>query len=161
MQATIHVGTSGWQHKHWKGVFYPHSLKSQDWLAYYAQHFDCVEVGSSFYELPSTDAVSDWCRCVPDEVYGLLKCRSAAFCIFDGDGSTAPLIADGDLVYLRLHGPGSAYAGNYRAPGLRRWVDRAHGWKRQSKEVFLFFDNDEKGYAAKNGTRTIGLLKAA
>ncbi len=66
-----------------------------------------------------------------------------------------------DLVYVRLHGPGGAYASNYRAPRLRGWVDRAVAWNRRSKEVFLFFNNDEKGYAVKNAARTIGLLGAA
>ena len=243
MQGTTHIGTSGWHYKHWKGVFYPDDVKVQDWLTYYAQHFDCVEVNSSFYGMPGTEAIARWCGCVSsgfifavkaprrithfkklkncepeldelfrqledfgnhlgpvlfqlpprwrcnllrlesfldslppgnrlafefrdpswhnDEVYGLLTCRSITFCIFDGGGFTSPLMADGDLVYVRLHGPGAAYASNYRAPRLRIWVDRAHAWNRRSKEVFLFFDNDERGYAVKNGTRTIGLLKAA
>ena len=96
-----------------------------------------------------------------EDVYALLASRSAAFCIFELGGFTAPLVDNGDLVYVRLHGPSSAYAGNYRAPRLRTWVDRALAWNRRRKEVFLFFDNDERGYAVKNGTRTIGLLKAA
>jgi uncharacterized protein YecE (DUF72 family) len=70
-------------------------------------------------------------------------------------------MADTDLVYIRLHGPGTPYASNYRAPKLRVWADRAHAWNRRSKEVFLFFDNDERGYAVKNGARTKGLLEAA
>jgi len=243
MQTNIHVGTSGWQHKHWRQVFYPRDLKTTQWLAYYARYFDCVEIGSSFYSMPSRDTIDDWCACVPsdftfavtaprrlthfkklknceadlaaffhrldgfgrhlgpvlfqlparwrcnlrrlenfldnippelrlvfefrepswhsNDVYGLLQSRSVSFCIFDNMGFTAPLIANGELVYIRLHGPSSAYSGSYRAPRLRLWVDRARAWSRQSKEVFLFFDNDEKGYAAKNGTRTIGLLNAA
>ena len=70
-------------------------------------------------------------------------------------------IDTGDLIYARLHGPKAAYTGSYRAPRLRVWVDRAKAWKKRGKTAFLFFDNDEKGYAVKNGTRTIGLLKAA
>lgn len=96
-----------------------------------------------------------------EDVYALLAERSVAFCIFDIDGFTSPLIDAGGLVYVRLHGPGAAYTGSYRAPRLRAWVDRAHAWNRRRKDVFLYFDNDERGYAVKNGTRTIGLLKAA
>ncbi len=36
MRAVTHVGTSGWQYRHWKGVFYPDGLNVQDWLRYYA-----------------------------------------------------------------------------------------------------------------------------
>jgi len=243
MRAVTHIGTSGWQYRHWKGVFYPDGLKIQDWLTHYARRFDCVEVNSSFYAMPTAKTITGWCGCVPsgfvfavkaprrmthfkklknceaelddffgrvrkfgnrlgpvlfqlpsrwrcnlrrlegfldslppghrlvfefrdtswhnDEVYELLRCRAIAICIFDGGGFTAPLMDHGDLVYLRLHGPGTTYSSNYRAPGLRNWVDRARAWNRRSKEVFLFFDNDERGYAVKNGTRTIGLLKAA
>ena len=96
-----------------------------------------------------------------DDVYALLATRSIAFCIFDIGGFTAPLVDEGDLVYVRLHGPGSAYTGNYRAPRLRVWADRARAWNRRGKDVFMFFDNDERGYAVKNGTRAMGLLKAA
>jgi uncharacterized protein YecE (DUF72 family) len=67
MQAATHIGTSGWQYQHWKGLFYPVDLKIQDWLAYYSQHFDCVEINSSFYGMPKTDAISRWCSCVPPE----------------------------------------------------------------------------------------------
>jgi uncharacterized protein YecE (DUF72 family) len=243
MRATTHIGTSGWQYKHWKGLFYPQDLNVQDWLAYYAGQFDCVEVNSSFYAMPGADVIARWCACVPaefrfavkaprqithfkklkncepelielfrrldgfgarlgpvlfqlpprwrlnlrrladfldwvpqehrlvfefrdpswhdDEVYALLASRSIGFCIFDRDGFTSPFVDDGNFVYVRLHGPGGAYASNYRAPRLRTWVDRAIGWNRQSKDVFLFFNNDEKGYAVKNGARTLGLLKAA
>lgn len=243
MQAATHIGTSGWQYKHWKGVFYPAGLGLEDWLEYYARHFNCVEINSSFYAMPSAETIAAWCKRVPSEfifsvkaprrithfkklknceaeldelfrrlkafgrhlgpvlfqlpprwrcnlhrlerfvaglpsqqrlvfefrdpswhnedVNELLASRSMAFCIFDSGDFTAPIVDQGDLVYVRLHGPGSEYAGSYRAPRLRTWVDRAQAWNRRKKEVFLFFDNDEKGFAIKNGTRTIGLLKVA
>lgn len=243
MQAVTHIGTSGWHYKHWRGVFYPPSLKLQNWLAHYAECFDCVEVNSSFYGLPASDAIAGWCGCVPeqftfsvkaprrithfkklknckpeldeffrrletfgprlgpvlfqlpprwrcnlrrlemflaglpsgqrivfefrdpswhnDDVYALLANQSAAFCIYDSGGFTAPLMDGEALVYVRLHGPGSEYTGSYRAPRLRNWVDRARAWNRRGKEVFVLFDNNESGYAVRNGTRTLALLRAA
>ena len=243
MRFAIHIGTSGWQYGHWKGVFYPETLRQKDWLEYYARHFDCVEVNSSFYGMPTTETIAAWCERVPakfifslkaprrithfkklkncegelheffhrlqafgdhlgpvlfqlpprwrcnlhrlerfvtelpsdnrvafefrdpswhnDDVYALLESRSIAFCIFDSGDFTAPIADRGDLVYVRLHGPRSAYTGSYRAPRLRGWVDRALAWKRRKKDVYIFFDNDERGYAVKNATRTIALMKAA
>ncbi|RMG11380.1 MAG: DUF72 domain-containing protein, partial [Deltaproteobacteria bacterium] len=47
----MHVGTSGWSYEDWPGRFYPEGLPRSEWLAYYAQHFDTVELNASFYRL--------------------------------------------------------------------------------------------------------------
>lgn len=65
--ANFRVGTSGWSYNHWKGPFYPKGLKSGDYLAYYAKHFDCVELNSSFYHLPKKETVSHWKKTVPED----------------------------------------------------------------------------------------------
>ena len=61
----MHVGCSGWQYKHWRGDFYPADLPLGRWLAYYAAHFDTVEINNSFYRLPETDTFADWRERVP------------------------------------------------------------------------------------------------
>ncbi|MDX1527584.1 MAG: DUF72 domain-containing protein [Gammaproteobacteria bacterium] len=94
------------------------------------------------------------------EVYALLKEHRAAFCIFDLDGHTAPLETPGSFAYLRLHGPGAAYTGNYRAQALRTWAGRALNWRRKNKDVFIYFDNDARAYAAKNARRMLALMRA-
>src|SRR3954469_3901989 len=49
----IRIGCSGWNYSHWRdGVFYPARCPPRRWLPYYAEHFDTVEVNSSFYRLP-------------------------------------------------------------------------------------------------------------
>ena len=50
-------GTSGWNYPTgrgtWNGVFYPaRRPRGFDELAYYAEHFDTVEVNSTFYRMP-------------------------------------------------------------------------------------------------------------
>lgn len=234
------MGTSGWQYRHWKKLFYPEKLRRAEWLSYYADAFSAVELNSSFYKLPEADDISRWCSQTPedfrfavksprgithfkklkncesllqtllgrtdafghrlgpilfqlpprwhcnsrrladflsmlprekqfvfefrdpswhcDEVYGLLAEHRAGFCIFDLDGVTSPLAAPGAVVYARLHGPRSAYTGNYRAPVLRTWAGRALGWRRSAKEVYVFFDNDDRAYAAKNARRYLDML---
>lgn len=47
--AAIYVGTSGFKFDDWKGRFYPEAVKEKDWLKYYAQRFNCLEVNSSYY----------------------------------------------------------------------------------------------------------------
>ncbi|HYD20461.1 MAG TPA: DUF72 domain-containing protein, partial [Flavipsychrobacter sp.] len=60
MRTNIHVGTSGWSYKHWKGDFYPPKLATTKWLLYYTDHFTTTEINGSFYRLPSEDTVIKW-----------------------------------------------------------------------------------------------------
>lgn len=85
-----------------------------------------------------------------EEIYGLLRAHNAAFCIYELAGFTAPLIATADFVYVRLHGPGGKYQGDYPARTRARWAERARAWSAQGKRVYIYFDNDQAGYAAKN-----------
>jgi uncharacterized protein YecE (DUF72 family) len=55
------VGTSGWVYPDWIGGVYPASLKkSADTLAFYARHFDTVELNSTFYHFPRQSTVEKW-----------------------------------------------------------------------------------------------------
>jgi uncharacterized protein YecE (DUF72 family) len=66
MDSSIHIGTSGWSYKHWKGLFYPPKLAATKWLPYYAQHFSTTEINGSFYRLPSQETVLKWMEQVPE-----------------------------------------------------------------------------------------------
>ena len=61
----LHAGTSGFAFKEWKGSFYPDDLAQKRWLAYYATHFDTVEINNTFYRLPEASAIMVWKRSVP------------------------------------------------------------------------------------------------
>lgn len=74
MQAkAVRVGCSGWQYRHWKGIFYPASLPQKKWLDHYASQFDTVEVNNSFYRLPSEKTFSEWRDRVPDHFLYAVK----------------------------------------------------------------------------------------
>lgn len=62
-----HIGTSGWQYKHWKGVFYPQGLKNNDWLSFYAQHFETLEVNVTFYRNVNPSTYEKWYCTVPED----------------------------------------------------------------------------------------------
>jgi len=64
--ARIRVGTSGWSYDHWAGVFYPERMPAARRLAFYGSRFDTVEINSTFYHLPSDQAVASWRDAVPD-----------------------------------------------------------------------------------------------
>lgn len=56
----IHVGTSGWQYRDWRGVLYPEGLAQPRWLGRYAKEFSVVEVNNSFYRLPELATFERW-----------------------------------------------------------------------------------------------------
>jgi uncharacterized protein YecE (DUF72 family) len=56
----IRIGTSGWIYKHWRERFYPKDLPPKHWFAFYAQHFDTVEINNTFYRLPNEGAFDVW-----------------------------------------------------------------------------------------------------
>lgn len=84
-----------------------------------------------------------------DEVYKLLKKRRAAFCIYQLAGFASPITLTTSFAYVRLHGPGKkAYTGNYTHNTLKKWAERIKGWKKNLSAVYVYFDNDQNGYAA-------------
>jgi uncharacterized protein YecE (DUF72 family) len=62
----LNIGTSGWSYKHWSGIFYPKEIKSDKYLEYYITRFDCVELNSSFYNLPRETTVTGWMNRTPE-----------------------------------------------------------------------------------------------
>jgi len=56
----IHIGCSGWNYRHWRDLFYPKGLPVRSWFAFYAEHFDTVEINNSFYRLPSAETFAKW-----------------------------------------------------------------------------------------------------
>ncbi|HEY3922570.1 MAG TPA: DUF72 domain-containing protein [Gaiellaceae bacterium] len=62
----LSIGCSGWNYDHWRnGVFYPPRCPASRWLAFYARHFDTVEVNATFYRLPRREAVVRWAEQTP------------------------------------------------------------------------------------------------
>ncbi len=62
----VHIGTSGWNYPHWKGVFYPEGLKSREWLAFYGQRLDTLELNVTFYREAKATTFEKWRLTVPD-----------------------------------------------------------------------------------------------
>ena len=57
---TVWIGTSGWNYKHWSGIFYPAELRQKDWFSHYARHFATVELNNTFYRLPKKETFEQW-----------------------------------------------------------------------------------------------------
>jgi len=62
----IRIGTSGWSYPSWRPGFYPDGLQPAEFLGFYAQRFDTVELNATGYRLPSEDQFKRWADAVPD-----------------------------------------------------------------------------------------------
>jgi uncharacterized protein YecE (DUF72 family) len=69
----VHIGTSGYSYKEWKGTFYPSNLKPDAMLAYYAQKLATVEINNTFYRMPSRTVLAQWSTQVPEAFTFVLK----------------------------------------------------------------------------------------
>ena len=63
----LHVGTSGYSYKEWKGNFYPEDLPAKEMLSYYSRRLLAVEINNTFYRLPQATMIENWKEQVPDE----------------------------------------------------------------------------------------------
>src|SRR5256885_13207844 len=66
MAATVRIGTCSWADEALSKYFYPPKLPAKERLAWYAEHFDTVEVDSTFYRLPADSMVQGWAERTPD-----------------------------------------------------------------------------------------------
>ena len=63
-----------------------------------------------------------------------------------------------DFAYVRLHGPGGKYQGSYSSKALEMWAKRIEQWRERLAAVYVYFDNDDSGYAVKNALSLRELL---
>src|SRR5882672_8675362 len=59
------VGTASWTDPGFIEDWYPPKLPARERLAWYAEHFNLVEVNSSFYAIPSQTVVANWAEQTP------------------------------------------------------------------------------------------------
>lgn len=85
-----------------------------------------------------------------DQVYEVLCRHNAAFCIYELAGFRTENVLTADWTYVRLHGPGGKYQGSYDAQQLQGWATRINDWSQKLRAVYVYFDNDQAGYAVQN-----------
>jgi uncharacterized protein YecE (DUF72 family) len=63
----ILVGTASWSDPGFVERWYPKKMPAGERLQWYAQHFEMVEVNSTFYSVPEPRMVERWCAVTPDD----------------------------------------------------------------------------------------------
>ena len=61
------VGTASWSDPGFVERWYPKKMPAGDRLPWYAQHFEMVEVNSTFYSVPEPRMVERWCAATPND----------------------------------------------------------------------------------------------
>ncbi len=164
--------------------FLTHMKKLKDAEAGLARFLDCIEIleeklGPILFQLPpqwerNEERLESFLKILPSyhryafefrnptwfepAVYRLLERYNAAHCAYHLAGFESPLPVTADFAYIRLHGPGGKYQGSYSDAKLIEWSARIREWAQQLKAVYLYFDNDDSGYAANDALRLKALL---
>lgn len=69
----LFIGTSGYNYPDWKGIFYPKGLVQKDWLSYYSQVFQTVEINNSFYTSVKQETYKQWYQQTPEDFVFAVK----------------------------------------------------------------------------------------
>jgi uncharacterized protein YecE (DUF72 family) len=69
----IHVGTSGYAYKEWKGKFYPEKISPKEMLRFYSGRLNAVEINNTFYRMPREGVLRSWAGQVPGDFVFALK----------------------------------------------------------------------------------------
>jgi uncharacterized protein YecE (DUF72 family) len=124
-------------------------------------HVDAERLAEFLAVLPKSDRYAFEFR---DEswnmpaVFDLLRRHKMALCIHDWFGSQAPMEMTTDFTYIRLHGPTGKYRGNYDQRLLRGWAERIGTWAADLSHIYVYFNNDQYGYAVNNAQALRQLL---
>jgi uncharacterized protein YecE (DUF72 family) len=84
----IVIGTSGYSFADWVGPFYPAGTRAADFLAYYARHFEAVEVNATYYRIPDRGMFERMVQKTPDGFRFVVKLNQA----MSHEGSRDPLL---------------------------------------------------------------------
>lgn len=95
-----------------------------------------------------------------DETYDVLNRQRAGLCLHDmQDQAPVNEPNDASFVYVRRHGPRGDYAGSYSSASLKRDAEHIREWSEAGRQVFVYFNNDGKAAAVKNGQELKRLLE--
>jgi uncharacterized protein YecE (DUF72 family) len=84
------------------------------------------------------------------EIYELLQQHNVALCIHDWHTLTWGHELTANFSYVRFHGTGGRYAGNYPDNFLKKWATKIRDWADRLNNVYVYFNNDVEGHAVRN-----------
>jgi uncharacterized protein YecE (DUF72 family) len=97
-----------------------------------------------------------WCC---EDAIRLLRRHNVAMCLHDWREMPWPFKLTADFTYVRFHGSGVRYGGNYPDEHLNTWAERIRTWRPDLGAAFLYFNNDIGGHAIRNAQTLRRLLQ--
>lgn len=94
------------------------------------------------------------------EIYRILRNAGVALCLHDWRETTWPREITADFSYVRFHGSGTRYGGNYPTDHLRHWATKIQAWEGELRDIFIYFNNDIGGHAVRNAKTLRSMLQA-
>ncbi|MFQ5942958.1 MAG: DUF72 domain-containing protein [Anaerolineales bacterium] len=169
----IRFGTSGFSYDDWIGPVYPTDLPKRQWLEFYSEEFDTVELNVTYYRVPPVSTVEGWAKRTPDGFLFSVKANKSLTHERAGPDFEAfaagidPLIQSGKLACVLAQFPYSfhstqeniEYLGELRRglQGIPTVVEfRDHGWV--TEETFALLESLDFGYCAVDEPRLRGLM---
>lgn len=141
MSGKLYVGLSGYSYKPWQGEdrFYPVGLKQREFLSYYSDRYNAVEMDGTWYRMPSEKAVQDWLTGAPEGFKYTFKAHRSITHIkrlnTDGFDSitfmkdrVAPMLKAGKLATIFFQLPPSLRRSDKRLMGLLEFLPKDHPW---------------------------------
>jgi uncharacterized protein YecE (DUF72 family) len=92
-------------------------------------------------------------------ILDLLREHDVSLCLSDHHDAPAPWEVTASFVYVRGHGPRGTYKGHYSDRTLRSWVRQIAAWRRGGRDVYVYFDNDQKSAAAADAAKLQRMLE--
>lgn len=96
--------------------------------------------------------------CCP-EIYRILRNAGVALCLHDWRETTWPREITADFSYVRFHGSGTRYGGNYPTDHLQHWATKIQAWEGELQDIFVYFNNDIGGHAIRNAKTLRSMLQ--
>ena len=97
---------------------------------------------------------------VDDAAYEILRRHDVATVLADTAGRWPKVEVDtAGIRYVRLHGDKELYASGYTDASLDDWAQKCRTWSAAGQDVYVYFDNDMKGYAPHDAMRLIDRLR--
>ena len=113
----LFIGTSGYDYPEWKEIFYPKNLTRSEYLSFYAEHFNALELNFSYYSQPNSNQLRNMVQATSGKVHFSIKGnQSFTHCIEIGKWKDAvkefksalqPLLQNNVLLSVLLQFPQS------------------------------------------------------